>query len=84
MAESPVFSKLRAKRDQIEGLVAHLEDWLKEARTDLAHVNAPLRLFEMVGETQENARAYTSLNRWSRVASCGSSVSELWKPREPR
>src|SRR3954467_13164983 len=33
---------LRAKRDQIEGLIAHLEGRLKEARTDLAHVNATL------------------------------------------
>src|SRR3954451_21752508 len=49
MAESPIITTLRTKRDQIEGLIAHLEDRIKEARTDLAHVNATLRLFEMDG-----------------------------------
>jgi hypothetical protein len=44
-------------------LTVPLEDRLKEARTDLAHVNATLRLFEMDGEAQENARAYMNLNR---------------------
>ena len=63
MAESSTVTTLRAKRDQIEGLIAHFEDRLKEARTDLAHVNATLRLFEMDGEAQENARAYMNLNR---------------------
>ena len=47
---------LRTKRDQIEGLIAHLEDRLKEARTDLAHVDATLRLFEMDREAQERAQ----------------------------
>src|SRR3954454_18175848 len=37
-AESATVITLRAKRDQIEGLIAHLEGRLKEARTDLAHV----------------------------------------------
>src|SRR4051794_8669256 len=49
MAESSTITTLRTKRDQIEGLIAHLEDRSKEARTDLAHVNATLRLFEMDG-----------------------------------
>ena len=56
MAESSTVTTLRTKRDQIEGLIGHLEDRRKEARTDLAHVNATLRLFEMDGEAQENAR----------------------------
>jgi phage shock protein A len=63
MAEPLVVSTLRTKRDQIEGRIAHLEDRLKEARTDLARVTATLRLFEMDGESQENARAYMNLNR---------------------
>ena len=63
MAESSTVTTLRTKRDQIEGLIGHLEDRLKEARTDLAHVNATLRLFEMDGEAQENARAYMNLSR---------------------
>src|SRR5215218_6834696 len=63
MADSTTITTLRTKRDQIEGLIAHLEDRLKEARTDLAHVNATLRLFEMDGEAQKNARAYMNLNR---------------------
>jgi len=49
MAESSTITTLRTKRDQIEGLIAHLEDRIKEARTDLAHVNTTLRLFEMDG-----------------------------------
>jgi hypothetical protein len=63
MAASPIVTTLRTNRDQVGGLIAHLEDRLKEARTDLAHVNATLRLFEMDGEAQENARAYMNLNR---------------------
>ena len=84
MAEPLIITTLRTKRDQIEGLIAHLENRLKEARTDLAHVNATLRLFEMDGEAQENARAYMNLNGCSRAASCGSSVLRPWKPRKPR
>src|SRR5215207_5835809 len=32
MAESSTVTTLRTKRDQIEGLIAHLEDRIKEAR----------------------------------------------------
>ena len=63
MAEPLVITTLRSKRDQIECLIAHLEDRLKEARTDLAHVSATLRLFEMDGEARENARVYMDLDR---------------------
>jgi hypothetical protein len=42
MAEPLAITTLRSKSDQIEGLIAHIEDQLKEARTDLAHVNATL------------------------------------------
>jgi hypothetical protein len=65
MAESSTITTLRTKRDQIEGLIAHLEDRIKEARTDLAHVNATLRLFEMDGGARESVRAYMNLNRVS-------------------
>ena len=63
MAGPLATTMLRTKRDQIEGLIAHLEDRLKEARTDLAHVNATLRLFEMDGEAPESVRSYMDLNR---------------------
>src|SRR3954452_20236313 len=63
MAESSTITTLRTKRDQIEGLIAHLEDRIKEARTDLAHVNATLRLFEMDGGARESVRSYMDLNR---------------------
>ena len=65
MAESSTITTLRTKRDQIEGLIAHLEDRIKEARTDLAHVNATLRLFELAGLARESVRAYMNLNRVS-------------------
>lgn len=63
MAESPIVTTLRTKRDQIDGLIAHLEDRLKEARSDLLHVNATLRLFEASDEALESGRAYMALNR---------------------
>src|SRR3954463_8211726 len=65
MAESSTITTLRTKRDQIEGLIDHIEDRNKEARTVLAHVNATLRLFEMDGGARESARAYMILNRVS-------------------
>jgi hypothetical protein len=63
MAEPLATTMLLTTRDQIEGLIAHLEDRLKEARTDLAHVNATLRLFEVDGEARESVRSYMALSR---------------------
>jgi hypothetical protein len=45
MAEPLAVTMLRTKRDQIEGLIAHLEDRLKEARTDLVSFRQMIRLF---------------------------------------
>jgi hypothetical protein len=50
MAEPIAVLALRRKRDQISGTIAHYGRLLREAQSDLAHVNAILRLFEATGE----------------------------------
>src|SRR3954447_15982386 len=63
MAEPLVITTLRAKRADIESTVTTLEDRLKQARADLAHVNATIRLFELRDTGPAHVRAYMSLNR---------------------
>jgi hypothetical protein len=53
---------LRRKRDEISGVVAGYEKKISEARADLAHVVAALRLFEATGEASE-LPPYIDLNR---------------------
>ncbi len=53
---------LRRKRDQISGVIAQYERKIKDARADLAHVTAALRLFEVTGEAGE-LPPYIDLNR---------------------
>jgi hypothetical protein len=44
---------LRRKCDQISSIIAKYERKIKEARADLAHVTAALRLFEVTSNAQE-------------------------------
>jgi hypothetical protein len=56
-----VLSTLNAKRQDIEGYIADLERKIEEARRDLAHVLATIRLF--AGEDGERVTAYMNLTR---------------------
>lgn len=53
---------LRRKRNEIRDTIAAYEGKLREARADLAHVLATLRLFEATGEPADFP-AYIDLNR---------------------
>lgn len=53
MADPHVISTLTTKRSEIERYVRQLEKQLTQARHDLAHVNATMRLFEVNGERTE-------------------------------
>ncbi|GFO83483.1 MAG: hypothetical protein A49_31100 [Methyloceanibacter sp.] len=53
MAESQTLVILRDKRDKIERAIAAYEKEIQQARRDLAHVNATIRMFEAPeGRTQ--------------------------------
>lgn len=62
MADPLSISILRKKRDRIRDVIAAYEAKLKTAQSDLAHVNATLRLFEASGEP-EDFPPYIDLNR---------------------
>ena len=62
MGEPIIVIGLRRKRDQISGVIAEYERKIKDARADLAHVAAALRLFEVTGEASE-LPPYIDLNR---------------------
>jgi hypothetical protein len=46
MAQSPVIYALVAKRGEVGGTIAELEERTRQARADLAHIDATLRLFD--------------------------------------
>jgi len=53
MADPHVISALERKRDEIEKAITAYERKLKQAKRDLSHVNASLRLFKIEGERLE-------------------------------
>jgi hypothetical protein len=71
MAEPHVVSSLKAKREEIERSIAYLEGKLKEARVDLAHVNATLRLFEVGSDPQLQFPAHVDVTRLFRRGELG-------------
>ncbi len=46
MAQSFIVSGLIAKRAEVSGLIADMEDRMQQMRVDLAHIDATLRLFD--------------------------------------
>ncbi len=45
MAEPHVLSALKAKRAEIAGLIEHYQQAINQARADLIHIDATLRIF---------------------------------------
>lgn len=62
MAESVTIIQLRTKQAELQDAIACLEGKLTEARADLLHVSAVLRLFEANGEVQQFP-AHVNLSR---------------------
>lgn len=79
MADSHVVSTLTRKRDEIERAIATYEKKLDQARRDLSHVNATLRLFAINGEPSEFP-VYVDLHRLFRrgeiVALCKEAIAK--------
>ncbi len=50
MADPQIVNTLRNKRDEIERAIKAYEKQITDARADLSHINATLRLFEVGGE----------------------------------
>ena len=49
MPDTAIVDTLRIKRDELEALIAARENEIEAIRSDLIHVNATLRLFELNG-----------------------------------
>ena len=69
MAEIRTVTTLRAKRDEIVHSIRLYERQLEQARADLAHVTAAIRIFEATGNRKDMPR-YVDIHR-------------LFKHREP-
>lgn len=65
MAQKNIIKTLAGKRDAIERTIATYQKRIEEARRDLSHVNATIRLFE-TGRTEEGARYVDTLRLFKR------------------
>ena len=67
MAEIRTVTTLRSKRDDILSSVKAYERQVEQAKADLAHINAVLRLFEATGDPKDMPR-YVDVHRLFRRA----------------
>jgi hypothetical protein len=71
MAELHVVSALRNKRAELAGMVGQLEQQLARQRTNLAHLDATMRLFDPEIRPQEiRAKQQRARSAWFRQGEC--------------
>ena len=71
MAELHVVSALRNKRAELAGMVGQLEQQLARQRTNLAHLDATMRLFDPDIRPQEiRAKRQRARSAWFRQGEC--------------
>jgi|ERR1700735_2149334 hypothetical protein len=71
MAEAHVVSALRDKRAELAGMVGHLEQQLARQRTNLAHLDATMRLFDPDIRPQEiRPKQQRARSAWFRQGEC--------------
>lgn len=63
VTDNQTIVQLRAKRDELQDAIVYLEGKLTEARADLIHVNAVLRLFEIGPDATQQFPAHVNLSR---------------------
>ncbi len=63
MTEPLILTQLREKQAEIQDAVTYHEAKLAEAKADLIHVNAVVRLYEAQGTPEGAFPAYVNLNR---------------------
>jgi hypothetical protein len=77
MSEIRTVTTLRAKREEIAASIKLYEDRIKQARADLAHVNACIKIFEASGDTQDMPKyvdVYRLFKRGEPMAVCKESL----------
>src|SRR3984885_14809328 len=73
MAELHVVSALRNKRAELAGMVGQFEQQLARQRTNLAHLDATMRLFDPDIRPQEiRAKQQRARSAWFRQGECAS------------
>ena len=71
MAEAHVVSALRNKRAELAGMVGQLEQQLTRQRTNLAHLDATMRLFDPEIRPQEiRPKQQRARSAWFRQGEC--------------
>src|SRR3979411_888841 len=73
MSEIRTVTTLQAKRDEILFSIRLYEDRIKQARADLAHVNAAIKIFEGSGEFETMGRyvdVYRLYKRGEQITLC--------------
>jgi hypothetical protein len=73
MSEIRTVTTLRSKREEIVSSIKLYEDRIKQARADLAHVTACIKIFEASGDTQDMPRyvdVYRLFARGEPIALC--------------
>ena len=71
MAELHVMSALRNKRAELTGVLRQLEQQLVQQRTDLAHVDATMRLFDPdIRPNDIRPKQPRARNAWFRPGEC--------------
>jgi hypothetical protein len=63
MAEIRTVTTLKGKRDEITRSIASHEKKLDQARADLAHINAAIRIFDIGGDTSDFVAPYVDIYR---------------------
>jgi len=73
MSEIRTVTTLRSKREEIQFSIKLYEDRIKQARADLAHVTAAIRIFEASGEVETMGRyvdVYRLYRRGEQITLC--------------
>ncbi len=78
MSEIRTVTTLRSKRDEIQASIKLYEDRIKQARADLAHVTACIKIFEASGDPEDMPRyvdVYRLFARGEPIALCKEALS---------
>ena len=80
MAESPVVTALVSKRAEMAGLIEHYQNEVRRLASDLAHLDATLKLFSPEIDLRTlRAKEHRKRNRFLRPGECQRMVLDIFR-----